>query len=164
MASSHNKTPQDVLDAIKRLYDEGASAGETSRWLAERGYDYSRNSVIGIRNRRGWKNPRAKPGFSFSKRISRNGAPPPLRAPVVRRITVAEVDDRPIPEAPNESPWAFFDLRSDQCRWITDDGPGSIDSQFCGAPVADGKPFCPYHCRMAYRPTPKSVNTWPFRR
>ena len=35
------------------------------------------------------------------------------------------------------------------CKWPNGD-PGDADFHFCGAPAADGRPYCPDHCAIAY--------------
>ena len=35
------------------------------------------------------------------------------------------------------------------CKWPHGD-PGDADFHFCGAPAADGRPYCPEHCAIAY--------------
>ena len=43
------------------------------------------------------------------------------------------------------------DLGPDQCRWPFGD-PKKEDFHFCAERVSPGKPYCPSHCKRAYRP------------
>lgn len=53
------------------------------------------------------------------------------------------------PTAPHSPPITLLDLRSDTCRWPVDSPTGPL--LYCGAPAAIERPYCPYHCGMAYR-------------
>lgn len=43
-------------------------------------------------------------------------------------------------------------LETGMCRWPVGETDGA-GYHFCGEAAADGKPYCPSHCDMAYRPT-----------
>jgi GcrA cell cycle regulator len=45
----------------------------------------------------------------------------------------------------------FEEIREFACRWPVGD-PGSGDLVYCGLKRADGRSYCPGHCRLAYRP------------
>lgn len=40
-------------------------------------------------------------------------------------------------------------LQTGMCRWPVGESDGA-GYHFCGAAAADGKPYCPEHCRLAY--------------
>ncbi len=46
---------------------------------------------------------------------------------------------------------AFVDLESQHCRWPNGGDPGPA-MMCCGAPRADGRSYCEWHCRIAYMP------------
>ena len=46
-------------------------------------------------------------------------------------------------------------LKTGMCRWPLGETDGA-GYHFCGAATADGKPYCPTHCDLAYRPTFKA--------
>lgn len=55
---------------------------------------------------------------------------------------------RPLEET---SPVHFQNTKTLQCRW-----PVSEDNHWCcGEPVKEGKPYCPTHSAIAYRPAPE---------
>lgn len=44
------------------------------------------------------------------------------------------------------------------CKWpVGDDSPW----QFCGQHTTEGKPYCPTHCAIAYRPIDLSIKLRP---
>ncbi len=71
------------------------------------------------------------------------------------RLHLAKRRD-PVPPRSNSVPTAtnvihLASLETGMCRWPLDDGE-SDGYHFCGKAAADGKPYCPTHCDMAYRP------------
>ena len=38
-----------------------------------------------------------------------------------------------------------------RCQW-PEGHPGEAEFHFCSAPVVEGRPYCPDHCRRAYMP------------
>jgi GcrA cell cycle regulator len=156
----NNKNFQDVVDAVERMWRAGKSDRQIVDWFASRGRPMTRNSIIGIRNRRGWIGRVAAAGFSYSKQVAK---PKKLVKESKRRLPVlnsryaagalptpAEFEEITMPAVVGQV--LFADLRYDQCRWP--DGaaldPVTIDTPFCGAPRVGGHPYCHDHCRVAY--------------
>jgi GcrA cell cycle regulator len=46
-------------------------------------------------------------------------------------------------------------LQTGMCRWPVGETDGA-GYHFCGEATADGKPYCPTHCDLAYRPAFKA--------
>lgn len=54
--------------------------------------------------------------------------------------------------APNpEHAVTFGQLTADTCRWPLGN-PCGFDTSFCGGKPSEGKPYCAFHCRIAYTP------------
>lgn len=47
---------------------------------------------------------------------------------------------------------SLFELTKERCRWPINT-PGSAGFGFCGRQPLEGFPYCPGHCRLAYRAT-----------
>jgi GcrA cell cycle regulator len=45
-------------------------------------------------------------------------------------------------------------LKANMCSWPNGE-PGKPGFRFCGKPVVFGKPYCAYHCEIAYVPNTK---------
>lgn len=45
---------------------------------------------------------------------------------------------------------SLFELNKERCRWPLNT-PGRADFAFCGRLPLEGLPYCPGHCRLAYR-------------
>ena len=106
--------------------------------------------------------PGSKGGTANNARKAGREAATKRQKPTISRarpIAALPPDDLPKapynPEAwlalPGTTPQPLHALEHDQCRWpIGNDLPFS----FCGAPAADGKPYCATHNATAYRPAP----------
>lgn len=46
-------------------------------------------------------------------------------------------------------------LQTGMCRWPLGENDGN-GYHFCGAAAVEGKPYCPTHCELAYRPSFKA--------
>lgn len=126
----------------------------TDRWV--RGWSaaqiavllpFSRNAVIGkITRMKLTRQPgvRAKPGPEVQVKPRVKVAPRPAPAPREPSST---------PTAPASAGVTLYELTKTTCRWPSG-FPGDDNFLFCGDPTADliaGKPYCPFHTRMARR-------------
>lgn len=149
----------------RRLYiEQGLSAAETARILG----DCSKNAVIGLAHRQGWRREAkvARANMGRVARAKQAAKPRPAAAP------------RPQPKPQFQSggelaPWVggrpdmdrrcppqarrvvLGLLETGQCRWPLGDvaAPGSAQTLFCGAPVkGEGSSWCPCHAQRVRHP------------
>ena len=123
------------------------AAGETSSEIG-RALHNSRNAIIGKLHRLGlvrYTRP-IKPSKPIKPANARR-----LRYVDNRYVFVGETVTEPLaPFAPPpgfQNPVSFAALASHHCRWPGEPGPQIL---FCGAPPANGYPYCLAHCRLAY--------------
>jgi GcrA cell cycle regulator len=125
----------------------------------------SRNAAIGKARREGFRNcaPRAANG-SRAPKVRKTPAQIALER-LMRNATRADREARArerakeivqgtftfdqFYEAPN--PVGLLALNENTCRWPYGD-PKTDEFHFCGGEPVVGKPYCPTHCRMGYRP------------
>lgn len=137
-------------------------------------YGYvTRNSIVGIAHRKGWKSPNSwKNGAPSASgaRVSRPRAPRgDGRRSAESQVQVTHVVSMgsrlekrtvfappPLPDINGDDAAvpgvALMDLTNRTCRWPIGD-PGAADFRFCGAHGADNasaRPYCARHLRMAY--------------
>ena len=137
---------EDDQEELKKLVDEGLSSTEIGKKIGR-----TRNAVIGRAQRTGLtlklskvqrapKAPRVKgPRFNFRKVVN-NPKPPQL----------AIVNDRVKPGVKFNC--SIIKLENNNCRWPLWDDVETPTLQFCGDPsadVADRRPYCAYHSRIA---------------
>lgn len=107
------------------------------------------------------------PGSVLSKALrlglQRRNAPIKSR-PRPHRYPAAPTPAEPVREifqgADYEAPATrktLLELGQRDCRWPCWNA-FETDQFFCAAPQADGKPYCPTHCAIAYAPTPRLTN------
>jgi GcrA cell cycle regulator len=136
----------EAVEVLKRLAQEGRSASAIASALGSA----SRSAVIGKASRIGVRlngdgrvagpdaagraqpTPRLRPGERTPQRKSAFARFADAEVGVMRRLK-------------------FADIRASACRWPLGE-PGSGDFAYCGLGAAAGLPYCPGHCRMAYRP------------
>jgi GcrA cell cycle regulator len=130
--------------------------GQTGREIWHAMGAISRSAVIGKVHRLGLDGRFAIAAKNANN--TRNGIRARRRS---KRKTVHHVDGRVffvtgeqamIEEDPPSfaNPKTIMELRDHHCRWP---GAGEMpDLLFCGAPVANGYPYCPAHCRIAFAP------------
>lgn len=125
----------DEARAIVRDNWGAHSTGVISAMLADRGHKFSRNAVYltGVRMGLPLK------GIGRVRRMS-----PRV---IVRRKDMTLRAARVAVEQPVSLDLSIMDLKPGQCRWPHGEGP----YLFCGSPT-EGKSYCPYHCKAAYRP------------
>lgn len=67
-------------------------------------------------------------------------------------------------DEPKETIWTLADLGPDQCRWPLGNLKDRAE-EFCGEPVAKGKPYCAPHCARGYlKPTKDKGQPFHFER
>lgn len=145
--------PQDQIDTMVILFRGGMSASHIATRL---GHGRTRNSVLGKLHRLGEL--KVKPTEVVERR-EKFREPKPRHenvvnlAPAVKRAALSEPDVpifvAPIPVPQPSGKIGVTQLNDRTCRWPIGD-PSHEDFCFCGAEPRDGKPYCEYHCRMAY--------------
>lgn len=129
---------EDRVSRLKELWGSGKTAAQ----IAEELGDVTRNAVIGKANRLGLSKPgrprAAKPKPTINRTLARPIAP---RQPVKEELP-------PEPLAPPPPPGALPQHR--RCQFPIGH-PGEDDFHFCDHETSTGKPYCEYHCRIAYR-------------
>lgn len=131
------------LEQAKALWAEGHSAGEIA---SEIGGGVSRNAVLGKLCRLGL----------CAKKLQPDGTPRPKIArakPAKPRMALVHAPSVPVDEPPaltlDGAPITILNAGPNHCRWPHGD-PLKDDFHFCGHPKAEGRPYCAYHCSVAY--------------
>lgn len=163
-------TPKVIIDAMCEMWAAGKTDAEVRSILEERGHHFSKNAIIGHRQRRGIKanarKPPAPPPMVFKPRstIHERATGAGGVDPRTFRVTppIASVEDIPgemrtfetIEETASlPSAWTLFDLRFDQCHWPV--GRDGELTTYCGAKAEEGCDYCGPHYREGHRPLPK---------
>ena len=129
-------------DELRRLVDEGLSAGEIA--IA---FGVTRNAVIGRVHRLGVKLQGTRTDGGRKAAVSLTG----------RRIKVHK-KSKSLPRAkqikrPPANPCGLMDLRMESCRFIVTEGAREIgweNVRFCNAAAVNQGPYCEAHCKVAY--------------
>jgi GcrA cell cycle regulator len=148
-----------AIETLRQLALEGKSASSIAVALGAA----SRNAVIGKANRIGVKlTGNLRPSAPRAPRTS-SGRP---RRPAIARTDRALRKRAVVPALPREREptWLLAeaeigemlkvgleDIHEGACRWPLGD-PTSEDFVYCGLQTAQGRSYCPGHCRMAYKP------------
>lgn len=146
---------QTQVDLLTALWIEGLSASQIAAKIG----GITRSAVLGKANRLGLSenHPRstARPALprverlrlhreAHRKWLAKNGGPPPRQKPELLP---------PEPVTPPEFLAVdLCQLECGQCHFPHGDVP---EMKFCGQPISQSRPYCPYHCTIAYGP-PKS--------
>lgn len=156
-------TDQRIAD-LRQLYADGLSSSQIANEL---GGGLTRNAIIGKVTRLGLTR-LTHPSSANRPPHLRHRKPPPSTkrisptksthhtrvaawrmAPVVEQPPVPDVTDSAMPIGKR---CTIFELTEETCRWPTGH-PGEPDFFFCGAKRLEGRPYCSYHCRVAYQPS-----------
>lgn len=157
------KAPAEDVETIRTMWVSGKSASEIARFVGNR----TRNSIIGIVSRNGWKD--------------RKATPPRTNAKVAVRTASARTKSKPVPELTEKqirnkarrfeigqralrtfelheiaSPNArtFLDSPRHSCKWPIGEG---ADMLACCNPVSRGS-WCEGHAFIGYAPVqPQSI-------
>lgn len=90
--------------------------------------------------------PKHTPAPAPRQRVSRFGTPLPPPEPLKPRLMRGDLGL----DVPIEQRRSLLELRHDDCRFPFGN-PATDNFFFCGALAAPGRPYCPDHCRLAYR-------------
>lgn len=144
--------PDDLTEAFKVAYAEGLSHSELAQM-----FGVSRNAAIGKAYRlrlpgrpisAAMKRHHAKRGGHSPRRHTRGGKPSLVRMSPVVALPRPQPPSRPT----SETQVSLMDAKPSQCRFIIGESNGP-ETVFCGAP---GRPWCPFHRRLAYQPITKT--------
>lgn len=125
-----------LVEQLTALYEKRLSCSQIAHQL---GRGISRNAVIGRLNRMGLRSIVAEP----------RKAPPPRASKLLP----------PFPEPPQLLPPLLIDgqkvtlmtLAADMCKWPISDSSGP-DMHFCAHPPKANRPYCEFHCSVAFVP------------
>lgn len=156
------------VELLKKLWTEdGLTANQIAQQL---GGGITRNAVIGKVHRLGLSGraktvsqapraarPKQKPAAQMQRPMSRpisfGATALKLQADVEAEIDVVAQTAVMIPfPAPTNEKVNIMELGYRTCRWPIGD-PVASDFGFCGAESTGEKPYCPYHCAVAYQPS-----------
>lgn len=159
----------DLVETARRLFiDEGHSALMTAKALEALGVTVSRNAIIGVLHRRGYRRADASPPSVSGqigtpvRAVPKPPKPPKPRSPRMPPAPIFNQGSAPLGyrREPTPSPDAestigaktLLDLNRRECRWPVS-GEGA-DMLFCAQAVwlREGEPthWCPAHYRRAY--------------
>jgi GcrA cell cycle regulator len=151
-----------LVELLKVQYARGRSAGQIAEIiLAETGIRLSRNAVIGKIHR--LKLGRRGENGDYNGNSRSAPAPKPVSrndGPLIQRIRRGPPKIKPEPyvvaEPVDIAPrmLSVLELTNRTCKYGVGD-VGEPGFGFCGHETAPGKPFCPAHCALAYRPPEK---------
>lgn len=141
------------IELLKKLWSEGFSAKQ----IADQIGGISRNAIMGKVHRLNLEG-RQKIVLAGGERkpakerpAATRKAPPNPKA----MAAVQEIINRPPPAVieqvakPKSLEMSLLDLKDGDCRWPTGE---RADITFCGHNTERDKPYCTYHCRLAYNP------------
>lgn len=148
-----NRWTDEILAIVERMWSDGRSCAQIANALGEAGFYASRNAVIGVIHRKGWKRAKVKP------------APEKVEAPKAKRVRAKKpkalaaaalpdpepdapepIDLPPPPPPPPEGGVALMDLKSWHCRMVVAQGP----ALFCGKPQAFETSWCEDCAKIVY--------------
>jgi len=154
------------VELLKKLWTED---GLTATQIAQQLGGITRNAVIGKVHRLGLSGraksasqaPRAaRPKQKSTGHVQRTVSSRPISfgATALKIETEAQIDVIAQPAvmipfpAPTNDKIDITQLGFRPCRWPIGD-PVATDFGFCGADSSNEKPYCPYHCAVAYQPS-----------
>lgn len=167
MSEFYNSVPPDIASIVRRMWlEEGASASAIKVALNLAGFKATRNSILGLVHRRGWKKavvaplspspspPRSRRRYHFNKPLAPVVAPEEKMPPPPSSLVVPS------------SPVPFNETTDFQCHWVERSVHPSYDMPCCGASVTNGLgiPYCDAHVAAAYRRVPQRREVRPARR
>jgi hypothetical protein len=137
-------------EIVRRMWlEENAKAKTIAMALNLAGISASRNSVIGLVHRRGWKRQgvsRAKVKREPRRKIKINPFNPPWGVPAIEVAPVVDVD---VPISDYAGP--MNELGQFQCRWVDKEIEPAHDMICCGRPFDEGSGvwLCDIHKAIA---------------
>lgn len=130
---------EEEADAVKKLWDEGASGDDIGKALGR-----TRCAILGLVHRRGWQ--RRLGGHRVTNVVreypSRPGPKPPPKPTVAKDIKLPIAAKAPIIPEPPALFKSLIALGDRECRFAMNDGGPYL---FCGQPTAERVPYCPFH-------------------
>ena len=155
------------VELLKKLWADGLSASQIAAELG----GITRNAVIGKVHRLGLSGRAKSPSSNAPRPRKARSSNHMIRVqrPQVRGNTALaydyEVEAEPeMLEIPMEQRKTLLQLSEKSCHWPVGD-PSTPDFFFCGGENAEDKPYCTFHCRIAFQPASdrRRVNRPPFR-
>lgn len=140
---------------IARLKEAWTVEGLSAKQIADEFQDVTRSSVIGKLHRLGLMGQGERSsGQQVSKTRMRRSRPPKTKT-FINAVSIthrAELKPKPLPKAKpvpvsvTTLNVAFVDLKPHHCRWPL----GERDFTYCGIDRREGRPYCEWHCGVAY--------------
>ena len=138
------KWDEPSVEQLRNGHARGMSAGQMAKlnWFP----GCSRNAIIGKLNRLGL----LRTGLRCMTIIHANAKPKRVPRPRPAQLpAVTDASGFPLLPSPDSRPVTLMELRFDSCRFpVGGDGAATL---FCAATAREGRPYCPYHCGIAYR-------------
>ncbi|MDF1722126.1 MAG: GcrA family cell cycle regulator [Minwuia sp.] len=131
---------EERVTRLKDLWGTGMTAAQ----IAEQLGNVTRNAVIGKANRLGL----SKPGRPRAAKAPKQAAPRPR---FTRPAPRPEPEELVAPQAPAAAPPPPGALPQHRRCQFPVGHPGESDFHFCDHETLTGKPYCDYHCSIAYR-------------
>ena len=150
------------VEQLKKLWSDGLSASQIAAAFG----GITRNAVIGKVHRLGLsgrakspssgaprpRKPRAAASYARPARTVTRGN----TALATHALAYFDVEVEPEPELidniiPIGQRCSILELNEAKCHWPIGD-PGAPDFFFCGGRSVSSRPYCAYHCRIAYQP------------
>jgi GcrA cell cycle regulator len=150
-----------AVKKLMALWSDGLSASECGKRIG-----VSRNSVIGKVHRLGlsgkYRRPRKRAPRMRARPNVKKRSPPvganfltsPPEMPKMRP-DLCKSYAPPLPEEPRRGNFDLLELKLGQCRYPEG---SAVPFRFCGAPIADGYPYCLEHAELCYN-KPVSVRS-----
>ena len=157
----------ELLGRLKSLWEKNdqSAAQIASRMNAEFGTNFTRNAILGKVQKLGMTGRRVSNRLTTEERRERNNARKrswyaknsqkviernrKYSERIRSRLIAPSIEDFAIPTPQRKS---LLDLGAHDCRWGVGD-PKSDSFFFCGAVAEKDRPYCPAHCKRAYRET-----------
>lgn len=131
------------VEKLKSLWADGWSAGQIEKEL-ERAF--SRSAILGKLHHLGML-ANKNSAVTIPRRRE-----PVIRSPLINTLAIADRSKSVEVHPPESQGVALLDLENHHCRYPIGD-PQERDFHFCGGPadLEQGRSYCPYHARLAYR-------------
>lgn len=131
------------VEELKRLFESNYTCSQMAREIG-----VTRNAVIGKLSRLGLSRPKGDNGIP--RRSSPRLAPRQTQVRLLRAVLAEMQAPAAEVEISCERRCSLLELGAATCRWPIG-RPGTDDFGFCGDGPVAGLPYCPRHCRLAYR-------------
>ena len=153
-----NEWPEAHIETLKALWADERPASEIAEILSAKGFEVSRNAVLGKVHRLDLSSRKKLPARTRPPQAEinararanyhkRNKSRPPAYQATPR---VARIYREP-PPAPEMLMVSIFDLAPSSCRFPVGD-PRLPGFAYCGVKHTEMGSYCPYHHSLAYQP------------